>query len=269
MKKLFILLFSLIIFIPGLKAEENYYDWEQIEVEELPEASEVTMNKVYVNNDSYYITNSTYLEGTSRPLVVGDNICSGRIYFKGIDSDYYNSLSSYSYTRIILFTPHISSLPCYVSGNAGKASIRLFGSSVYIDYQSVLPIEPYYLDLSSICTENSNNILINTIDDNYRSLIDNLISFETDGVYTYSWQEVSKNQVIEILLDERDFYLFYSFEDIKNFDILSNYDLESFSDYQKIIVTLGFNSLFLGIIGLSIYIIIKFIYKGVSLLFRF
>ena len=51
-----VLLSGLILFPCILSAEETYYDWEQVVVDSLPEASEETSNKVYVVNDSYYVT---------------------------------------------------------------------------------------------------------------------------------------------------------------------------------------------------------------------
>ena len=48
-----------------LNAEEiTYYDWEKVEVSELPEASDSTLDKVYVVNDKYYITNKVENNGS-------------------------------------------------------------------------------------------------------------------------------------------------------------------------------------------------------------
>ena len=48
-----------------LNAETTYYNYEKVEVSELPEASENTLDKVYIANGKYYITNKEVIGSES------------------------------------------------------------------------------------------------------------------------------------------------------------------------------------------------------------
>ena len=64
---------------------------------------------------------------------------------------------------------------------------------------------------------------------------------------------------------DKDFYLFYDFATISEFDIFESYDFTSFTDYQKLSVVIGFNILFVIILAFFVSII----YKVVARFFRF
>jgi hypothetical protein len=91
MKKLLLLLS--LTFIPVLNAE-TYYDYEKVEVEELPTASAETTDKVYIKGNSYYVTESTTLDGSPTYLELGVNYKGQRIYF-----DYKNPFVEYAYSH--------------------------------------------------------------------------------------------------------------------------------------------------------------------------
>lgn len=253
-----IIILGLLLFVPGFLSADTYYDYEKVEIEELPIASEDTLNKVYIKGKSYYITESNYTPGEQRTIQLNDNICTSKVKFKGLTKEQFDSLSPSSFTSII-------KPDCYVYGNGGKIQIGLFNNQVFADFKTTFPLEEKYLNF----TYTDSSCVISYINEDYRSLIDMLLVIETDGVYSYFWKEVNRNDVYEIQVSEDDFYLFYNFEDIKKFNILGNYDLESFTDFQKVVIVLGFNILFLGIIGLTIYIFIKLVYKGISMIFKF
>ena len=91
MKKLLLLLS--LTFIPILNAQ-TYYDYEKVEVEELPTASADTTDKVYIKGNSYYVTESTTLDGFPTYLELGVNYKGQRIYF-----DYKNPFVEYAYSH--------------------------------------------------------------------------------------------------------------------------------------------------------------------------
>lgn len=255
MKKLLVIL-SMFMFIPVLSAE-TYYDYEKVEVVELPEASSETTNKVYIIGKSYYVTESNYTSGVQSTIQLNDNICTSKVKFKGLTKEQFDSFSPASYTSII-------KPDCYVYGNGGKIQIGLFNNQVFADFKTTFPLEEKYLNF----TYTDSRCVISYINEDYRSLIDMLLVIETDGIYSYSWKEVNRNDVYEIQVSDDDFYFFFTFEDISNFNILQNYDLINLTDFQKIVLVLGFNIFFLGFLGLVIYILIKLLNKGISLLFR-
>lgn len=71
----------------------------------------------------------------------------------------------------------------------------------------------------------------------------------------------------DLVLFENDFYLFYDFNDISQFDIFSSYDFTTFTDFEKLVIVFGFNILYLLFIFVIVYIVIKVIYKMLSWLF--
>ena len=102
MKKLLLLLSF--IFIPILNAQ-TYYDYEKIEVEQLPIASAETTDKVFIIGKSYYVTESKYISGTQRPIQLNDNLVKGKIYFKGITKEEFDSLPNFSLASPLKYSP--------------------------------------------------------------------------------------------------------------------------------------------------------------------
>ncbi len=72
----------------------------------------------------------------------------------------------------------------------------------------------------------------------------------------------------EVTLPTSDYYLFYDFNTIANFNIFSSYDFTSFTDYEKLMFTIVVNIFYLGFIGFCIYILAKGLYKMISWVFR-
>lgn len=248
----------LFLFVPGYLSADTYFDWEQVNVSSLPEASKDFMNKVYITDDKYYVVKE--IQGEITPLPLNENLNGKTIYIE-FPENFYETLSSCDY--ICNFANTSSNWYIYNTDFIQLKepdSQNLLGSNygLYYYYNSTLKRNAKEYTFNFDFTIKS---WVNEEYSNYFSL--------TPFVNTYEWIEIDKYQVKEIRLDERDFYLFYSFDDIKEFNILSNYDLDSFTDFQKIVICLGFNILFLGIISLSIYIFIKLVYKGISMIFKF
>lgn len=267
MKKYLIVAISLFLFIPVLYADDlpTYYDKEIIEINLLPAASENTLNKVYLVDKKYYVTNK--IDGGLRPLQVGDSLKNVTLYFDFPD-DYNLELKN----KYICDSPNCT-VPII------KDCIQNSDHSIYLRYDWYYSYRFYSTVHSSdyFYYSNRGNLQINLksysfINDSYNNsvceILDNdvashiKISLET----TYSWLEVSKDQVIEYKVPIEDFYFFYSFEDIQKFNILSNYNLSNFNDFQKLVIVLGFNTFFLVFIGFIVYVLIKLINKGISIL---
>lgn len=276
MKKLLLLLS--LTFIPVLNAQ-TYYDYEKVEVEELPTASAETTNKVYVKGKSYYVTESTTLDGSPTYLELGVNYKGQRIYF-----DYKNPFVEYAYSHCSNCV-WVSFDAFYYNGYLDKSGIMysnrltpLIDSSydvVGVNFPSGRT--GYYLsdniDKSYIISfVSSKDFIIKSY-----SSSDRFAAFELDKLFsttpfyeetTYSWKQVNKYDVYEITVKDDDFYFFFSYNDILNFNILSSYDFSNFTDFEKIVIVLGFNIFFLMFLGFIVYIFIKLVNKGITLLFR-
>lgn len=212
MKKL-ILLFSL-LFIPTLNAQ-TYYDYEKIEVEELPTASADTIDKVYVIGKSYYITKSTTLEGSPTYLELGVNYKGQRIYF-----DYKNPFVEYAYSHHSN-TVWVTFDSFYLNGRLEKYGAMYKGwlsPQIDVSYDVVgfnLPSgntsyalskkDSYYI----ISFVSSNDFIIK----NY-TLTGDFANFELDKLFsitpfyeetTYSWVEVNKKDVFPVV--QNDIYV--------------------------------------------------------------
>lgn len=271
-----IIILILFLFVPGFLNAATYYDWERVQVDTLPEANKENMNTVYIKDGKYYVVKEN--SGEVTPIPLSTNLNTYTLY-KAFPDDItdileYQALLKYTdeYTSyfdlkgIFLINFNLSSnsfnLHFYCKTNTNCYTYTL-GNNFSFEY-SYDYISPTELEVTRYGSSRS-------FPDEFKDFIlylYNHISI-TPLENTFEWLEVDKYQVKEIKLDERDFYLFYNFEDIKEFNILSNYDLESFTDFQKVVIVLGFNILFLGIIGLSIYIFIKLVYKGISMIFKF
>lgn len=275
MKKLLLLLS--LTFIPVLNAQ-TYYDYEKVEVEELPTASAETTNKVYVKGKSYYVTESTTLDGSPTYLQLGVNYKGQRIYF-----DYKNPFVEFAYSNCSNCV-WITFDSFYYRGN-----LNIHGA-MFKNY--LTPIIDSSYDVVGVNLPSSNTGYYLSVKDSYYiisfvSTKDFIIksyssggtfaAFELDKLFsttpfyqetTYSWKEVRKSDVYEITVKDDDFYFFFSYNDISNFNILSSYDFTNFTDFEKIVLVLGFNIFFLMFLGFIVYIFIKLVNKGITLLFR-
>lgn len=264
MKKLLLVL-SMFMFLPVLSAE-TYYDYEKIEVEELPTASEDTLNKVYIKGKSYYVTEFVNAsEPTGMPLNV--DLRGKTLYFNFPDNIAEYMKSTYTDMFPSIFVGDCFNRSIMVTVNDSVSILRDFIEGDYVQLRVV-----YELSSNGILVNNKSGVVRNSsyscifteVTDSY---INSFISTEPFDI-VYSWKEVSRNDVYEITVSDDDFYFFFTFEDISNFNVLQDYDLISLSDFQKIVLVLGFNIFFLGFFGLVIYILIKLLNKGISLLFR-
>lgn len=279
MKKLLLLLS--LTFIPVLNAQ-TYYDYEKVEVEELPTASAETTDKVYIAGKSYYVTEKTL--GSVTPMVIGNNMKGVTLYnaipdnlmeldiWKNLDScksHYYCKGNIFNYDRNpspLTFLVDFSNnkFILYFNGK-GHQELQLiiennvvtkaFTSSVY-EYDLVFTTKYYE------STVNGLPELAAFLDYIYEHV--STSSIDT----TYSWKEIRKSDVYEITVKDDDFYFFFSYNDISNFNILSSYDFTNFTDFEKIVIVLGFNIFFLMFLGFIVYIFIKLVNKGITLMFR-
>lgn len=257
MKKLLVIL-SMFMFIPVLSAE-TYYDYEKVEVEELPEASSDTTNKVYIVGKSYFVVKE--IVGEITPLPLNENLNGKTMYIK-FPTNMNDILSKCSW--ICSFVSGSSTW--YIDNRMGYKLDEPGGNNLLGNNYGLY----YFNKNSSEILRNVDKFTFNFdfsidswVDESYSTFF-SLSPFEN----TYEWLEVDKSQVIEITMSDDDFYFFFTFEDISSFNILQNYDLINLTDFQKIVLVLGFNIFFLGFLGLVIYILIKLLNKGISLLFR-
>lgn len=265
----------LIFDIKCLNAEEiTYYDWEQVEVSTLPEASSSTMNKVYINNSKYYITNEVVTgAGNPRPLQVGDDLCSGYVIIEDFTTqeliDWYESYHGDVYNPKIMYN-HASFDNSFLL-ITGSHIFKFYGLILMYNDVKISSISfPYTMDFSNhqVCTSSAVPDTVQYIHPDWNLTFIKYVS--NSSVATYSWQEVSEDLVIPFdrHLSDDDFYLFYSFEDISNFNILSNYDFTNFSDFEKLMVVIGFNLIFIIFLFGVVYIFIKLLNKGISFIFK-
>ena len=197
MKKL-LLIFSLLIFIPVLNAEENtYFDLPQISVESLPTASEDTLNTIYIYNNKYYVT--ILNAGSNRQLQVGDNICNIDINIS-IPDDYGANITGYNAG---------SRTYPLVTGSAsgdGSNGITIYNPrsthNFFVYFGSNKTIYSYVngskvVNLSSVNLTSSNltgGCIISSLDNTTRIL--DYITITASSFYT--WEEITEEQVFRV-----------------------------------------------------------------------
>lgn len=115
-------------------------------------------------------------------------------------------------------------------------------------------------------SSNSSRTVVSKIDES--NLIYNLLYLDIDSGYSYSWKEINYSDWYRYTYSDDDLYLFYSFDDISKFNIFSDYDFTTFSDFEKLCITIIINLFFCIFLGLCIYIIIKVFNKFITILFR-
>lgn len=199
MKKLLLLLS--LVFIPVLNAQ-TYYDYEKVEVEELPTASAETTNKVYVKGKSYYVTESEYIAGQQRSIQLNDNLVTGKIYFKGITKEQFDSLPEFKAATLLKYSPNDGRSLVQLYNNGGKAQIRINKNQLFLSFRSSdFPYDGFYLDISDDFYFNKSygENLISYIDEENRDFLDTYFVYEFDGYTTYSWKEVNKKDVYPII----------------------------------------------------------------------
>lgn len=268
MKKIVLLIFSIFSFINPLNAE-TYYDYEKIEVESLPEASETTLNKVYIVKDKYYITKK--IDSGYSEIKLGDNLRGKTIYFDLSDPvSVYNDLLSTSISsgqRIYVFRTTAYKDIIYFQYDDSRWKLHSSFQYNLVHYDLVNNTYVTGYKNTSITYPDTEDLILNdTYNTYYEEILGKYFSY-TPFELTFEWIEVSKNDVIEIKIPTDDFYLFYDFDDIRNFNIFESYNFDTFTDFQKLVIVLGINILFLGFISICFYIFIRLIYKGISLLF--
>lgn len=206
MKKLLLLLS--LTFIPVLNAQ-TYYDYEKVEVEELPTASVETADKVYIVGNSYYVTESTTLDGSPTYLELGVNYKGQRIYF-----DYKNPFVEFAYSNCsncvwITFDSFYYRGNLNIHGAMFKNYLTPVIDSSYDVVGVNLPVgnTGYYLSVKDsyyiISFVSSNDFIIKSY-----SSTGKFAAFELDKLFsttpfyqetTYSWKQVNKKDVYPVI----------------------------------------------------------------------
>lgn len=317
MKK-YLLIFLLVICIP-VSASTDYSSLEHISVDELPEASDNTIDKIYDYNNKYFVTEKKYIEGNKRHFQVGDDLAKANICidFAGINFDtstvfnlipsvlsdhdisYYHNINDYIKTEFPNFK--FSDVNYYKFSSTSSSSSSSYGSFRFsfniTRYDFVFYLQSFFTSTVEIFYYNYANYYINNydlsnsvniLDENYcfynnipsnstmtvvshideSNLIYNLLYLDIDSGYSYSWKEINYSDWYRYSYSDDDLYLFYSFDDISKFNIFSNYDFTTFSDFEKLCITIIINLFFCIFLGLCIYIIIKVFNKFITILFR-
>ena len=154
-----------------------------------------------------------------------------------------------------------------------------FNSETYVFQYDFMNYNTTNYDISSAINKlNDNYCYFNNVSSNkvitYVTVIDetdlfyNLLYVSVDSGYKYEWKEINYSDWYRFNYIDEDLYLFYSFEDISKFNIFSDFDFVSFSDFEKLSITLIINIFYCLFLGLCIYIIIKIFNKFISVLFR-
>lgn len=254
MNKLIILILCLFSFLPFVNAED-YSNYDIVEVEELPTASADTLNKLFKVNGVYYVTESQ--EGNYTAIPLNENLNGKTLYFNFPDDLYIYIRSTYSslYSKFADVTG--GSWHIYLDNN--QVQFRAPRKSSNVEY-----LYTYSSSLNVNLTEYtiSEDIIVTQIYDEYINSLISLTPFEV----TYAWKIVSSYELGTFDIPDQDFYLFFDFDTIKGFDIFSSFNFDSFTDYEKLNITLLLNIFFGLFIFLIIYISLKAIYKFASMI---
>ncbi len=246
-----------------------------IEVDTLPTCDSTTKNNVYALSTDGHYHKCNEIGGGFRNILVGDNLKGMTIYYDFPDTfEFYNELVDYYNSVEITYNSYM--LFRGINGNGtdsmwngfqvhDKGELRMFyyGSKTYsLSVYQRYTYSPYTLvtNLSSSTFWDWDCIItaINIESPFYQHI---KISMET----RYSYEDLGEiTEHIYFNHVNRDFYLFYDYETISNLDIFNTYDFTTFTDFQRLVIVIGFNTFYLGFLGLCIYILLKLVYKLLS-----
>lgn len=261
MKKIF--LFFVLMFICFFSVEaSSYVGYPHVKVDTLPNPSIEYSGVIYDVGEKYFVIEQ--ITGGLRNIEVGDNLFGQTLYFNFPDN-LCDDLSA-SITPIIKASPY--------NGNYGTIYEFNNGSICQVSFVGIKPfyrkngsdlvnLESFEMVYNSSFCQSSTTCIVTEV-------FKDLVSYKYISVYgdsTYEWKEIDYYDWYEYEAENTDFYLLFNFTDISSFDIFSSYDFSSFSDFEKVTVTILINILFIGFVGLCIYIILKAINKLVSWLF--
>ena len=292
MKK-YLLVFLLIICVP-VSASTDYSSLEHISVDELPEASDSTVDKIYVYNNKYFVTEKKYIEGNKRHFQVGDDLAKANICidFAGINFDtstvfnlipsvlsnydisYYQNINDYINTEFSNFN-----LKSYNNYNFSSSSYGSFIFKFYINsHDFSFHLQSFFTSVVDIFKYNYSNYRTNNYDlSNYVNILDENYCFYNNIPSNSTITVVSKidesNLIYNLLYLDIDSGYFYSWKEINYSDwyryTYSDDDLYlfySFDDISKFNIFSNYD--FTTFLGLCIYIIIKVFNKFITILFR-
>lgn len=272
MKKILFIVFSIFIGIFTVNAG-TYTGWKHIEVSSLPDASVDTFGFIYDFNGKYYITRSvssnTEVYNVNDILKNNDSLIFKDINLKEkvinylINNNCYDQYNSncklfeysgrYSYYFSIFYKD--DSINYYYYDNSSTGS--------YIGNLS-FDSDTFVYKLLFIKNNDSYPAKITKIYNNYLTSV----MFKSLGSESYEWLEIKYSDWFEFDIKTNDYYLFYNFTDISNFDIFNWVDFTSFSDFEKVCIVCLINILYAIVWLLVIYVFLKAFNKLISWCFR-
>lgn len=256
------------------------YNPDAIHVDSLPVCDQSIVNNVYALSTDNHYWKCNLIPGGLRNIQVGDVLKDKVLYFSFPDeirSDsyyvfgntnnrYYVFSSDPNWDMNSLYDSNDKAQIYVTAVNNGNFTIMLGGTNtnrvnlyLYVNRNLSTNISQY--DLSS--NFNVNNLFSNPIAKiDFNNPAYQYIKISLDDRYEY----VDQGEIpVLYTYDDKDFYLFYDFGMIANLDIFSNYDFTSFTDYQKVVVVIGFNVFYIAILCFFGAIL----YKTIARIIRF
>lgn len=272
MKKCLVIFVSLFIGLISVNAG-SYTGWEHIEVSTLPDASVDTIGSIYDVNGKYYVSelvssdNQTYqvndvLKNNDSLIFQDDNLKVNVINYL-VDN---NCIEQYSSCKLFNYSGRYN---YYFGLYYLESDIRYYyydqtGTSAYIGSLNFTNETSFIYKLYYIKNSDSYPAVITKIYDNYLTSI----MFKSLGAVKYEWKEISYSDWFEFDINSNDYYLFYSFTDISNFDVFNWVDFTSFTDFEKVCTVCLINILYSIVWLLVIYVFLKAFNKLISWCFR-
>lgn len=195
MKKLIILLS--LLFIPTLNAQ-TYYDYEKIEVEDLPTASADTLNKVYIKDSDYYITKKNLGKVTSLPF--NEDLKGKTIYFNfpTEDKEFCANFDSFSfYENVFNFAKGTQS---YIYAHSIKPSFGMLFELRNPSLTTVI-IDKNCNSVKNFGVVEGTMIITSWYSDEMEQIFEPYISI-TPIEDTFSWVKVEKKDVLPVIQND-------------------------------------------------------------------
>ncbi len=210
MKKIIIIL-GLLLFVPGFLSADTYYNWEQVQVDTLPEPTKDIMNKVYIKDDKYYVVKEVLGEVT--PLQIGDSM-NGRTFYNAIpdnlmEQDVWKNLSNcsdYYYCGGPVIASDGNPFGFYINYTKGEFKLSYkekgYYSLIYINVNNVITLNKfnsvYNYDL--VFTERYSVNMFSGHPELYEFIdyiFDHISTTPLEN--TYEWLEVDKSDVLPVV----------------------------------------------------------------------
>lgn len=255
MKKIILFISLFFASFTLVNASTSYIGLPHVEVDNLPEAEFDLIGTIYDYNEKYYVVEEKI--GGYRNIEVGDNLYGKALYFEW-PQDICEHISPRS-KGFIFGNSSAYQYNFYENSQNGTSCIVSFAG------RDLLSLTSLYFDdyRNDFCAYSSLFCTVKSIDEDAYSY--QFVKIVTDT--TYEWKEISYYDWYEYSQESTDFYLLFNFNDITSFDIFSNYNFSSFTDFEKLTIVFLVNMFFIMLVGICIYILIKVINKALSWLF--